>query len=203
VNQEEQYSIWPHYKPIPDGWCAVGKRGSKADCMGIHRRALDRHASKVAVASPCGPIRSRRDRLITSNPRANLFLLPYASGTGTSFRSLVAGLPRWVRSIPVALPGRGVRYRDAVVTDWPGSWISWPRNWLKMRANPMRCSPDDGDSDADIKPLRRQRVPNKAKSMIFRFLTVNYREAPRKSQTSNFSQCRYFFRDHRQIRQTT
>lgn len=29
VNHEEQYSIWPDYKAIPNGWRAVGKSGLK------------------------------------------------------------------------------------------------------------------------------------------------------------------------------
>lgn len=33
INHEEQYSLWPHGKAVPDGWQAVGKEGSKADCM--------------------------------------------------------------------------------------------------------------------------------------------------------------------------
>lgn len=33
VNHEEQYSIWPNFKPIPAGWRAVGKSGLKADCL--------------------------------------------------------------------------------------------------------------------------------------------------------------------------
>jgi MbtH protein len=33
VNHEEQYSIWPDYKEIPQGWRAVGKRGSKRECL--------------------------------------------------------------------------------------------------------------------------------------------------------------------------
>lgn len=33
VNDEEQYSIWPGYKSIPAGWRAVGKTGSKAECL--------------------------------------------------------------------------------------------------------------------------------------------------------------------------
>jgi MbtH protein len=32
-NHEEQYSIWPHYKQIPAGWRAVGKAGSKRECL--------------------------------------------------------------------------------------------------------------------------------------------------------------------------
>ncbi len=33
INDEEQYSIWPTYRAIPAGWRAVGKRGSKAECL--------------------------------------------------------------------------------------------------------------------------------------------------------------------------
>jgi MbtH protein len=34
INDEEQYSIWPTYKPIPAGWHAVaGQRGGKAQCL--------------------------------------------------------------------------------------------------------------------------------------------------------------------------
>jgi MbtH protein len=33
ANDEEQYSIWREDKSIPAGWRAVGKRGSKADCL--------------------------------------------------------------------------------------------------------------------------------------------------------------------------
>ncbi|MCI0466645.1 MAG: MbtH family NRPS accessory protein [Beijerinckiaceae bacterium] len=33
INHEEQYSIWPDYKKIPDGWRAVGNPGPKADCL--------------------------------------------------------------------------------------------------------------------------------------------------------------------------
>jgi MbtH protein len=33
VNHEEQYSIWPDYKEIPNGWRAEGKSGSKKECL--------------------------------------------------------------------------------------------------------------------------------------------------------------------------
>jgi MbtH protein len=32
-NHEEQYSIWPVRRELPLGWEAVGKAGSKADCL--------------------------------------------------------------------------------------------------------------------------------------------------------------------------
>ncbi|WP_374090328.1 MbtH family protein [Methylomicrobium lacus] len=33
VNGEEQYSIWPDFKEIPEGWQAVGKTGNKEACL--------------------------------------------------------------------------------------------------------------------------------------------------------------------------
>ncbi len=33
VNQEGQYSIWPSYKAIPNGWLAVGTQGLKDECL--------------------------------------------------------------------------------------------------------------------------------------------------------------------------
>ncbi len=33
VNHEQQYSIWPVGREVPDGWRPVGKRGSKEDCL--------------------------------------------------------------------------------------------------------------------------------------------------------------------------
>ena len=33
MNQEEQYSIWPAEREMPLGWQAVGKTGSKDECL--------------------------------------------------------------------------------------------------------------------------------------------------------------------------
>lgn len=33
VNHEEQYSIWPTEKPMPDGWRTAGKEGSRQECL--------------------------------------------------------------------------------------------------------------------------------------------------------------------------
>lgn len=33
VNHEEQYSVWPKHKTIPNGWRAVGPAGDKASCL--------------------------------------------------------------------------------------------------------------------------------------------------------------------------
>ena len=32
INHEEQYSLWLKSKPIPAGWSATGKEGSKDEC---------------------------------------------------------------------------------------------------------------------------------------------------------------------------
>jgi len=33
VNHEEQYSIWPVDRELPAGWRAVGKSGTKLECL--------------------------------------------------------------------------------------------------------------------------------------------------------------------------
>ena len=33
VNGEEQFSVWPSGREIPSGWRAVGKSGTKTDCL--------------------------------------------------------------------------------------------------------------------------------------------------------------------------
>ena len=33
VNDEEQYSIWPEGREFPSGWRAVGKTGTKDECV--------------------------------------------------------------------------------------------------------------------------------------------------------------------------
>lgn len=33
INSEEQYSIWPAVKAIPNGWRAVGVSGDKQRCL--------------------------------------------------------------------------------------------------------------------------------------------------------------------------
>ncbi len=32
-NHEEQYSIWPYYKKIPDGWESIGDPRVKEECL--------------------------------------------------------------------------------------------------------------------------------------------------------------------------
>ncbi|GGT03520.1 antibiotic synthesis protein MbtH [Planobispora rosea] len=33
INHEEQYSIWPVQRTVPDGWSEVGRTGRKAECL--------------------------------------------------------------------------------------------------------------------------------------------------------------------------
>ena len=33
MNDEEQYSLWLKHKPVPPGWRAVGKEGTRAECV--------------------------------------------------------------------------------------------------------------------------------------------------------------------------
>jgi MbtH protein len=32
INEEEQYSLWPKGKKIPNGWTAVGPEGTQEEC---------------------------------------------------------------------------------------------------------------------------------------------------------------------------
>jgi MbtH protein len=39
MNEEEQYSIWPSWKEIPDGWAQVGPADApKAECLAYIER---------------------------------------------------------------------------------------------------------------------------------------------------------------------
>jgi MbtH protein len=33
VNDEGQYSLWPTFLPIPDGWTVVGPEGDRQSCL--------------------------------------------------------------------------------------------------------------------------------------------------------------------------
>lgn len=33
INNEEQYSLWPSYLAIPNGWKAIGKERTKDECL--------------------------------------------------------------------------------------------------------------------------------------------------------------------------
>ena len=33
INAEEQYSVWPEERELPLGWRAVGKTGTKQECL--------------------------------------------------------------------------------------------------------------------------------------------------------------------------
>lgn len=37
VNHEAQYSIWPNFKALPQGWQMVGKSGNKEACLAYIR----------------------------------------------------------------------------------------------------------------------------------------------------------------------
>ncbi|ARP93994.1 MbtH family protein [Bordetella genomosp. 13] len=39
INDEDQYSIWPDFKPVPTGWRATDFSGDKAACL-AHIEAL-------------------------------------------------------------------------------------------------------------------------------------------------------------------
>jgi MbtH protein len=64
VNHEEQYSIWPDYLDMPNGWREVGVSGGKQHCLdyinGVWtdmrplslRKYMDEHNATSGVAPP-------------------------------------------------------------------------------------------------------------------------------------------------------
>lgn len=34
ANKEEQYSIWPTWREVPNGWIVAGPKGKRKDCLG-------------------------------------------------------------------------------------------------------------------------------------------------------------------------
>ena len=33
VNDERQFSLWPAFKQVPDGWAITGPRGNRKECL--------------------------------------------------------------------------------------------------------------------------------------------------------------------------
>jgi MbtH protein len=67
INHEEQYSIWPEYKQIPNGWRAVGKSGKKKECLDyidqvwtdMRPLSLRKHMEEQARLAESAPAASR------------------------------------------------------------------------------------------------------------------------------------------------
>ncbi len=52
-NHEHQYSIWSAQLPIPRGWAAPGKRGSKEECLAYIREVwTDMRPASLVMSSP-------------------------------------------------------------------------------------------------------------------------------------------------------
>ncbi|TDV04353.1 MbtH family protein [Paraburkholderia caballeronis] len=68
INHEEQYSIWPGYKPIPGGWRAVGKKGPKAECLAY----IEEHWTDMRPAS----LRRAMDGAADAQPGSQAGLQP-------------------------------------------------------------------------------------------------------------------------------
>ena len=62
VNHEEQYSIWPEERTVPDGWGTVGPTGSKEECLDyIERVWTDTRPRSLRDQTRGAPLRNRRD----------------------------------------------------------------------------------------------------------------------------------------------
>lgn len=64
VNHEEQYSIWPSYREVPNGWRTAGMSGSKQECLAyigkvwtdMRPLSLRRQMEAAASSSESGPV---------------------------------------------------------------------------------------------------------------------------------------------------
>ncbi|EFD58992.1 hypothetical protein mbtH [Mycobacterium tuberculosis T92] len=46
VNDEDQHSLWPVFADIPAGWRVVHGEASRAACLGLRGKELDRSAAE-------------------------------------------------------------------------------------------------------------------------------------------------------------
>ena len=54
INLEEQYSIWPSYKLLPNGWKEVGFQGNKDECLiFIKKNWTDMRPASLKTAQNC------------------------------------------------------------------------------------------------------------------------------------------------------
>jgi len=59
INEEGQYSLWPAFNDVPNGWQVVGPRGNKKTCLDyveanwtdMRPRSLVRHMERTAGGS--------------------------------------------------------------------------------------------------------------------------------------------------------
>lgn len=55
ANDEEQYSIWPSHRALPNGWRSVGQEGPKAECLAYIERVwtdMRPKSLRAAMAHP-------------------------------------------------------------------------------------------------------------------------------------------------------
>ena len=51
INIEEQYSIWPSYKPLPSGWKEAGYQGDEESCLQfIQKNWIDMRPASLKLA---------------------------------------------------------------------------------------------------------------------------------------------------------
>ncbi|CAH2559758.1 MULTISPECIES: MbtH family protein [Pseudomonadati] len=59
INEEEQYSLWFAWKPIPHGWKQVRPKGSKEECL--------QYINQVWTDMKPKSLREKMDKLTASN----------------------------------------------------------------------------------------------------------------------------------------
>jgi uncharacterized protein YbdZ (MbtH family) len=108
MNQEEQYSIWPDCKGIPQGWTDVGRRGSKSECLAFIKE----------VWTDMRPLSLRKKmEEFARNPPP---LLSSPDSIASSGKSLIDRLCEGDHAVEVSLrPERSVkRFKEAIDGDY-------------------------------------------------------------------------------------
>ncbi len=111
VNVEEQYSIWPSFKKVPEGWSEVGFTGKKQDCLS-HIKEIWKDMRPLSLRKKMEEQKNswneRRKQAISTQPT----ICPEASST-------VEFLTKGVQSISAKLAGHGVAsFHNSLVREY-------------------------------------------------------------------------------------
>lgn len=108
VNHEEQYSIWPDYKEIAQGWTYAGKTGSKAECLA--------HIKEVWTDMRPLSLRKKMEEFAKNPPP----VAPASDSNEPAGKSLVDRLCEGDHAVEVGLRPEGTvkLFREAIDRDY-------------------------------------------------------------------------------------
>jgi len=108
MNHEEQYSIWPDYKELPNGWTYGGRTGTKAECLA--------YIKEVWTDMRPLSLRKKMEEFAKNPPPSP----PPSDPTEPRRKSLVDRLSEGDHAVEVALrPEKSVkRFKEAIDRDY-------------------------------------------------------------------------------------